>query len=81
MEVPSAEDVVISDGHDSQSFMILIRTVEKRKVGSRDAPTHTQLLPPTASPYQKKGTGHAFSVCMCVWCVSTDIRTCVRAWS
>lgn len=41
MEVPSAEDVVISDGHDSQSFMILIRTVEKRKVGSWDAPTHT----------------------------------------
>lgn len=40
------EDIVIPDGHGSQSFMVLVRTVEKRKVGSQDAPpTHTSVHP------------------------------------
>lgn len=65
MEVPSAEDVVISDGHDSQSFMILIRTVEKRKVGSRDAPhTHTAAPPYSISLPKKKAQDMLF-LCAC----------------
>lgn len=71
--------MVISDGHGSQSFMVLVKTVEKRKVGPWDAPphTHTQLLHPTASPYKRHGAC-LFCVDVCVVCEFWYKHMCVH---
>lgn len=50
----ASEDLLISEGHASQSFMALVKTVEKRKEG------RVLGCPHTASPYKKKAQGHAF---------------------
>lgn len=58
----ASEDLLISEGHASQSFMALVKTVEKRKEG------RVLGCPPTASPYTKRHKDMLFCVHMCVVC-------------